>query len=413
MLKKTDLYKATKKILKDIRFGKLSERLALEKFPEDAEFVTDFNNMLETIEDREAMIAEYKNYIFNQNEHLKNLFNMLNEGAITISDDYKILSVNDIQAKWLRKSKKYLVDTPIIQVLKKYTIREYPSNKIIDNPLSILSTERKNATLSFEYKNVSMVFSISVKSFFTKEKKLNYFIIAKDITSDINLQKLKDTFVATLTHDLKVPIVAEAKILELLLKETFGENSSAQKEAFLNMKTNNTDMMSLVQTLLDAYKLDDAQYKISKEKTDINKLLMNVIEKLRFLTDENNCKIITDISQNLPQMSIDNNEISRVLQNLITNAINFSPTNSSILIKAYLEKTNLKISITDNGSGIEKEELPHIFDRYFSAAKKYRKVGTGLGLYLSKNIVNLHGGDIVVKSEPMKETTFTVILPIS
>lgn len=413
MLKKTDLYKATKKILKDIRFGKLSERLALEKFPEDAEFVTDFNNMLETIEDREAMIAEYKNYIFNQNEHLKNLFNMLNEGAITISDDYKILSVNDIQAKWLRKSKKYLVDTPITQVLKKYTIREYPSNKIIDNPLSILSTERKNATLSFEYKNVSMVFSISVKSFFTKEKKLNYFIIAKDITSDINLQKLKDTFVATLTHDLKVPIVAEAKILELLLKETFGENSSAQKEALLNMQANNSDMMSLVQTLLDAYKLDDAQYKISKEKTDINKLLMNVIEKLRFLTDENNCKIITDISQNLPQISLDNNEISRVLQNLITNAINFSPTNSSILIKAYLEKTNLKISITDNGSGIEKEELPHIFDRYFSAAKKYRKVGTGLGLYLSKNIVNLHGGDIVVKSEPMKETTFTVILPIS
>ena len=91
MKNKTNLYNATKKILKDVRFGNFSNRLNPDLFLEDAEFVNDFNNMLESIIDREEMIKEYQSYILEQTEHLKSLFNMLNEGAMTLSDDFKII----------------------------------------------------------------------------------------------------------------------------------------------------------------------------------------------------------------------------------------------------------------------------------------------------------------------------------
>ena len=257
-----------------------------------------------------------------------------------------------------------------------------------------------------------MTFSISIKKFLTKAKESNYFIVVKDITPDVSLQKLKDTFMATLTHDLKVPILAEANVLSLLLKESFGVNSPAQKEAFLNMKSNNSDMMSLVQTLLDTHKLDDSAYEIHPEFFDINDLIDTEVEKIKFLAQENSCKIKTDIASKLPKIFADRKEIARVLRNLLTNAINFAPENSTVNISVKTDKDYFYISVTDCGSGIDAESIPLIFDRYYSTAKQYRKVGTGLGLYLSKKIINLHNGDISVESVANKKTTFTIKIPL-
>ncbi len=412
MRTKTDLYQATKKILKEVRFGNLSSRLSIKHFPCDVEFVNDFNNMLEAVIDREKMINEYQNYILDQSEHLKSLFNMLNEGAMTLSEDFKIITINDLQTKWFRKHKKDLVGDYIFDVLKNYTIREFPSNRIKVNYRKFFEKDRKNYKLSFELKKIRMTFNISVKKYFDKDGKQNYFIVAKDITADVNLQKLKDTFIATLTHDLKVPILAEAKVLDLLKKETFGKNSEAQKQAFANMISNNKDMMALVTTLLDVHKLDDGVYIINVTEADIEEIVKKEVDRLKFLLTENNCEIKIEISTKLPKIKVDAKEIGRVVKNILTNAINFSPENSFIYIKLFSDNNNLYIEITDNGCGIEPKDIPYIFDRYFTIAKKYRKVGTGLGLYLCKKIVDLHNGNISVKSIMNKETTFKIELPI-
>jgi len=413
MTKKIDLYNATKKILKEVRFGNLSSRLNADLFPEDADFINDFNSMLETINDREKMIFEYKNFILDQSEYLKNLFNMLNEGAMTISENFEILSINDTLSKWFRKTKKNLVGISLFKILKKYTIKEYPSNKIINDYEAFFEKNIKNYNLTFEFKKNKMTFSVSIKKFLAKDNKPNYFIVTKDITSDVNLQKLKDTFMATLTHDLKVPILAESKVLSLLLKESFGSNTEAQQQAFLNMQANNTDMMTLVQTLLDTHKLDDSAYEIHPEFFDIKKLIEEESEKLKFLAEENLCTIKTKFKSKLPKLYADRKEIARVLRNLLTNAINFAPENSAVTASVTTDNEYFYIAITDCGTGIDAESIPLIFDRYYSTAKQYRKVGTGLGLYLSKKIINLHKGDILVESIANKKTTFTIKLPIN
>lgn len=410
MKNKANLLIRIKNILKEVRFGNFSSRLPLDVSTEDKEFVTDFNNMLESLQDREYMLSENQGIFLAKSEYLKKLFDMLNEGIISVSKDLKILSVNKIQADWFKIPHKKLFGMKLPDILQKYSI--YDENGILldKKDTSFFDKDKINCHLTFELRKIRMTFSVTIKKFLDKDKNVNYFIISKDISSDIKLQKLKDTFIATMTHDLKVPIVAEEKVLKLLLGQTLGDTSPLQKEALENMLANNKDMLSLVNTLLDVYKLEDGALKLHKSSFFIENLVAEEIEKVKFLASESNLKIRLLDKSAIKEIAADEIQIGRVVMNLLTNAINFAPQNSEIKVEIFDKDEKICISVTDKGAGILPENIPHIFDRYYT--KKYRKVGTGLGLYFSKKIVHLHGGDIKVQSIPDKKTTFTVELPI-
>jgi len=347
MTKKLNLYTIVKNILKEVRFGNLSSRINDDLFPNDTEFVKDFNNMIDAISDREKMIKEYQATILSKNEYLKSLFNMLNESAMTIAEDFTIININDVQAKLFRKTKRQLIGKKLPDILKKYKITD------VKNPIrnidyqSFFEIDRKNYHLAFELKKIKSYFSVSIKSFKNPNDEINYFIVSKDITSDVKLEKLKNTFIATLTHDLKVPILAEAKVLNLLSKDSYSNNIDFQKEAFANMIANNNDMLSLVTTLLDVYKMEDGSYKITKTNFDIIKVIEDEIEKLKYISEENKCDIKIESSLKNIFIDADSDEISRVIKNLLTNALSFSPKNSSITIKISKTETNICISVSE------------------------------------------------------------------
>jgi len=412
MVVKINLYERVKKILKDIRFGILSNRINPKQFPKDEEFVKDFNNMLDALSDREKMIKEYQATIISNNEYLQSLFNMLNEFAMTLSEDFKIITVNDAQAKVFRQSKKTLTGKNLFNILKKYEIKDLETLQKINDCEYFLAQNKENYKLSFELKKIIFYASVNIKKFTNKDGNTNYFVVSTDITSDIKLQKLKDTFIATLTHDLKVPILAEAKVLNLLAKEDFSDNPEFKQEAIKNMLANNSDMLELVTTLLDVYKLENGSYSINPMVCDIEKIIKTEAEKLKYILKENECEIKITSTTKRTSLNADTKEIARVFKNILTNAINFAPEKSKIKVKLYEENGFLFVDITDKGAGIAPEDIPHIFDRYYTTDKKYRKVGTGLGLYLSKKIVRLHNGEIFVKSTPSVKTTFTVKLPL-
>lgn len=409
MKNKNNLLVRIKNILKEIRFGNLSSRLSYDFAQADKEFVNDFNNMLESLQDRERMLNENQGIFLAKSEYLNTLLNMLNEGVISTDKDLNILSVNQTQACWFNKKQNKLLGKNLFSIIRKYNIYNETCELLEKNDKSFFEKDKKNCILTFEFRKSKMTFSITVKKFLDKDKNLNYFIIAKDISSDIKLQKLKDTFIATMTHDLKVPIVAEEKVLKLLLSEALGSTSDIQKEAINNMLSNNKDMKELVTTLLDVYKLDDGVFKINKSYFDIQNIIEKEIEKIKFLANENDIKIKLNTKLSNKEVFADKTQIARVITNLLSNAINFAPQNTDITIKIFDESNKVYISITDKGGAISPENLPYIFDRYFT--KKYRKVGTGLGLYLSKEIINLHNGNIKAECIPNKKTTFTIELP--
>lgn len=235
--------------------------------------------------------------------------------------------------------------------------------------------------------------------------------LSKKIDVLTEIEELKEDFVATITHDLKVPILAEKNMLSFLLDNRFGELSNTQREALVHLKNSNKELVELVEIILETYKLNETKIDLNIEEIDVNRLIEQTIDEMKPIADTNSIEL-KYWTEFYNRVNFDEFYIKRVLKNLILNAISFSAPSSKIDIALCNDKDNIYIKITNYGSAIDKEELKHVFDKYYTTAKKFRKVGTGLGLYLSNKIVKAHKGQIFVESssEDEKYTTFIIEL---
>ncbi|MDD3420182.1 MAG: HAMP domain-containing sensor histidine kinase [Candidatus Gastranaerophilales bacterium] len=223
------------------------------------------------------------------------------------------------------------------------------------------------------------------------------------------LVKIQQDFTATLTHDLKVPILAEINALKLFSKESFGSITSQQKDVIKSMIKNNEELLFLVNTLLDTCKNRSGALKISKNTESLAETINESIEEVSFLVKKH---AINFVPPKKPLMlDFDKIEIKRVIKNLLNNAISHTKEDGVICVEIVLRKKEVEVIVIDNGRGIAVSDLDKVFEKYFSTAKKMRKVGTGLGLFLSKQIIEKHGGRIWAESEEGKGSRFHFTLP--
>lgn len=223
--------------------------------------------------------------------------------------------------------------------------------------------------------------------------------------------KLQQDFTATLTHDLRVPIIAEINALKLFLNESFGQITPQQKDIIENMIKNNEELLFLVNTLLDSCKNHSGKLKILKKKECIIETINDSINEIKFLIK--NHSINFNPSDETLNLEFDKMEVKRVIKNLLNNAISHTKQDGIINIEITKGSDFAEITVSDNGHGIPPEEIENVFEKYFSTSKKMRKVGTGLGLYLAKQIIEMHDGKIWVESEPDIGSKFHFTLPHS
>ncbi len=233
------------------------------------------------------------------------------------------------------------------------------------------------------------------------------------IDAEKESQKFKEDFIATLTHDLKVPVIAELNTLDFLLAGRFGELNDKQIEALTLMKTSNEELIELADILLQTYKVQQNSISLVKSKINIVQFIENIVENMKPIAQNNSQTIILDSMDKTIELNVDKVQLARVFKNLIMNAITFSYHDSKIIVKMDIVGDKMSIQVINSGKGISKEDLELIFNKYYSSAKKFRKMGTGLGLYLSNQIVKAHKGHISVDASQDEITTFTVLLPIS
>lgn len=224
---------------------------------------------------------------------------------------------------------------------------------------------------------------------------------------------LKEDFIASLTHDLKVPIIAQDNTFDLLLAEKFGALSDIQKEAVIKLKISNMDLKYLVEALLETYKVEHRGIIVKKESgIFINKFIKETIEQLSSIFELHNKTINfkTELNDDF-KADIDIFLTKRVINNLILNALSYSTNSDKIDI--FLTKTNsgFSISIKDYGTGIEKEDIDKIFNKFYSGKSNLKQASTGLGLYLSNKIIKALDGNIEVQSKKNQGSVFTVTLP--
>ena len=237
-----------------------------------------------------------------------------------------------------------------------------------------------------------------------------YSLLKKQLhTKSINTQK--ENFVAMLTHDLKSPINAEINALELLIQKKFGEISDCQHEIIGSVLNSVKYMKHITDQILSFYKCKNSYIKLNCENVVFHSVVEDAILSMKFLLEEKKQKLHFDSSIKKLKANIDIIEVKRLVCNLLSNAIEYTPEKSDIWISLSQKQDLLCFSIKDSGCGIDSKSLDNIFDEYMYLAKKQKRVGFGLGLNICKKIVEAHGGQINIESEIGKGTTINFTIP--
>jgi signal transduction histidine kinase len=238
--------------------------------------------------------------------------------------------------------------------------------------------------------------------------------LKQSLDAQAAMTRQREDFVSRLTHDLRTPLVAADRMLNLFLQEIFCQISPEMKQAIAAMIRSNKNLLEMVNTLLEVSRFEAGKKNMSWERSNLQEIIQEVVQELSPLADEKGVDLNVDSHQldgqgkNAGIVMGDRLELRRVVSNLIGNAIKFTDTGSIDVLISEI-KTNVEIVVKDTGYGITPEDQTTIFERFRQS--KDKRSGSGLGLHLSRRIVETHGGDIKVSSELGKGSTFTVTLP--
>ena len=226
------------------------------------------------------------------------------------------------------------------------------------------------------------------------------------------LDRMKDEFVLTASHELRSPLTSVQGFAELLLLER-EKLTPKQAETVEVILDNTRHLVRLLNDLLDLARSDAGRLTIRPEQTGATGLIEDAVRTMRAQLDARGQKLSLEIEPDLPQIEADRDRIRQVLVNLLTNANEYCPQGAKIGVKARRVDAEVEIDVIDDGPGIPEQQLEHIFERFSrgDAGETQRVGGTGLGLAISKSLIDLHGGTIGAESTPGEGSTFRIRLP--
>ncbi|MGM5484765.1 MAG: GAF domain-containing protein [Nanobdellota archaeon] len=222
----------------------------------------------------------------------------------------------------------------------------------------------------------------------------------------IKMDKLKTDFVSNVSHELRTPLTSIIGYSKLLKSEKIGSLNETQKDSLNTIIDESERLTRLINDLLDLSKLERGKMSLNLTEVDINSLIDHALSvmkpqgtELEFCVEKGS----------LPKIYADKDKLSQVINNLLSNAIKFTKEGGTITIRTKDARTHVKVSVTDTGKGIKKENIPKLFDKFYQVDPSLTKIssGTGLGLPIAQHIVKMHGGSMDVDSEPGKGTKFT------
>ena len=240
--------------------------------------------------------------------------------------------------------------------------------------------------------------------------------VIRDITRDVEVDRLKSEFVSTVSHELRTPMTSIKGYADLLLMGAAGPVPEAQGK-FLEIIKNNADRLSLlVNDLLDIARIDQGRAKLNLAPLSVREVLDDVMKHLHGRIEDSGkaIHVTVDVPDDLPAVIADRDRVTQILTNLVDNAFQYTHEGGSIRVSAGLNADAIQINVADTGIGIAPENLERVFERFYRGEDPLvmASAGTGLGLSIVKNLVEMHGGRIWVESELGAGATFSFTLPL-
>lgn len=274
-----------------------------------------------------------------------------------------------------------------------------------------------NSILSYVIKDLELsnVFKIQLKALKDGliEKNNAYKIIKEQNEKILEADKVKNEFLANVSHELRTPLNAILGFSEILSTGACGELNTKQKEFISDIRVSGIHLLSMINEILDLSKIEAKAVKLVRSTFNIKRALIEVANILHPLATKKNIRIIVDCEEDF-EVYADYQKIQQILYNLVNNAIKYSPENDEVEIIAEKSKKMFRLKVHDNGIGIDKKYHGKIFAKFVQLDSAYTKKesSTGLGLTITKELTELHGGKISIVSEVNNGSTFIVEIPL-
>jgi len=349
----------------------------------------------------------------------RGILNSIADGVIVTDSNHEIILFNPSAERILGLASEDVVGHPVFDFIGVYGSGGTRWADVIrawsQNPASIGQVAFLTEQLELED---GRVISIHPAPFVLGDEFLGTVSIFRDISREVEVDRLKSEFVATVSHELRTPMTSIKGFVDLLLMDASGELADEQRRFLEIIRSNTFRLEILVGDLLDISHLESGKVTLSFQALDVHQLLDEMREHVEHRSQEEEKQISFQIEapQSLPKLRGDLERVRQILANLVENSFNFTPSGGMICMRARQMGDQIEIDVIDNGMGISLPEQERIFERFFRGEQSLLLgvSGTGLGLSIVLNLVEMHDGRIWVTSDgiPGKGSTFTVSLPV-
>ena len=348
----------------------------------------------------ELLVQKRTKELYESREKLNAIFANCADGIVTFKNDNLVTSLNEAACSMFGIDEKELLNKNFFELIINEKNQKVPNPFKLSEPLFL----RDFSLINYK-KDIKIPLEISLAKI--KNDKDSFVVaVLRDVSYQRENERLRDDFIATLTHDLRTPLLAAISGLEFILNGTLGETNEKQKELLSAMKKSNEDMLGLTNALLEVYRYEAGKIFLCKTRFSINELVRECAKELDVLFKQNNSCFELDFDCDI-EINADKNEIRRVILNLLGNAIKHGGENIKVKVSLKKDLKDFILSVEDNGGGLSEDDQKKLFKRFSQGTSKKRSCSTGLGLYLSRRIVEAHNGTIWVESELNKGSKFT------
>ena len=385
--------------IKDLIAGDYSQVL-------DMQGNTEITNITNNLNDLSEVIRLTQENLEQESKRLHSILSYMTDGVLATNRRGQITMINDMAKRQLGVVSDEALNQNILELLKiedEYELRDL----ITQSPELMIYSQNVNG----EY--------ISLRVRFALIRRESGFIsglvaVLHDTTEQEKEERERRLFVSNVSHELRTPLTSVKSYLEALDEGALSEPVAPD---FIKVSLDETNrMMRMVTDLLHLSRIDNATSHLDVELINFTAFItfiLNRFDKIRAQDEEKKYEIVRDYPITSVWIEIDTDKMTQVIDNILNNAIKYSPDGGKITVSMKTTDDQMILSISDQGLGIPKEDLPKIFDRFYRVDKARSRAqgGTGLGLAIAKEIVKQHNGFIWAKSEYGKGSTFTIVLP--
>jgi PAS domain S-box-containing protein len=378
-------------------------------FTHRAEILTDdeigilaeeFNNMSEKI--NQFQHSTFGKLLDEKNRSMT-IIKSISDPIIVLDTNYRIVLLNDEAENYFRITQAQATGRHVLETLTYGELFDFISN-VMDNNI-----EKDSKIMSF--KNNSTIFKINLSKINDNMNKTNGIVVYfQNITEIKKVEKLKHDLISSLSHEIKTPLTSIMMGASLLEDSEMMESNKNFNKIVSAISEDSQKLLNLINNFLRYGQLESDQKLLNMDFCSAYDIINRSVEEYYSLLENKNIELRIGLQDNLPELHVDEEKIGWVLNNLMSNAIKYTKNFGSVLIGAYENNGYLSIFVKDTGIGITNEYQTRIFEKFFRANSE--SDGTGLGLALSKQIVELHGGNIYCESQYGLGSTFTFELPI-